>query len=283
MSRTRPALRRHALCLGLVAGIIIPVTFAAAQDVNQLIGQCAAEHDETDDEVIAACTALIAMPQLDTKQRSLAFSNRAAGYQGKNDLDRALADANEAIKIDPTSAQAFFRRGDVYKNQNQNDLALQDLTEAIRLDPKVPVYFVDRSNIYATKHQYDLAIRDLDQALQLDPKDEIQAIVNRCNVLTFKGDFDAALADCRKGIEQHPHDYYAQSRLAFLYYRMNRVDDSIATYDAALAFPDLDAYGKAFLLYGRGLAKLKKGDQRGGEADMTAAKALSKDIALDFE
>jgi len=283
MFRAIPAPFRRAACLGIVAGIMILATPASAQDVDRLVSQCAGEHDETDDEIIAACTALIAMPQLDANQRSLAYSNRAFAYQRKDDLDRALADANEAIRLDPSSPRAFYRRGDIYKNRNENDSALRDFTEAIRLDPKVPVFFVDRSNIYLAKHEFDLAIRDLDEALRLDPNDEIEAIVNRCNVLTFKGDFDAALADCRKGIEQHPDDDYPQSRLAFLYFKMDKIDDSIATYDAALALPGLDAYSEAYLLYGRGLAKLKKGDQTGGEADMAAAKALSRYVTVEFE
>jgi len=277
------ALRPRAIGIGVAVGIMTLAAPVRAQDVDRLTSQCAGEHDETDDEILAACSTLIALPQLDAKQRSLAYSNRAYAYQGKNDFDRALADASEAVKLDPASSRAYYRRGDIYKNRNQNDLALQDFNEAIKLDPQVPVYFVDRSNIYLATRQFDLAIRDLDEALRLDPKDEIEAIVNRCNVLTFKGDFDAALADCRKGVEQHPDDYYAPSRLAFLFFKMNRLDDSIAAYDKALAFPDVDPYGKAYILYGRGLAKLKKGDQAGGEADMTAGKALAKDIAIEFE
>ena len=34
--------------------------------------------------------------------------------------------------------------------------------------------------------------------------------------------------------------------------------------------------------YGRGLAKLKKGDRHGGDADIAAAKAIRADIADDF-
>jgi hypothetical protein len=35
-------------------------------------------------------------------------------------------------------------------------------------------------------------------------------------------------------------------------------------------------------LYGRGLAKLKKGDAAGGNADIAAAKAIKPDIAEDW-
>jgi tetratricopeptide (TPR) repeat protein len=283
MLRGFPGRRPHSVCLGLVALFFIIASPARAQDIAQLTRQCGGEHDETDDEIIAACTALIDNARVDPKQRSLAYSNRAYGYQGKGDLDRALADANEAIKLDPSSAKAFHRRGDVYKNRNQLDLALQDFTEAIRFDPQVAVFYVNRSNIYLGKHQYDLALRDVDEALRLDPSDEIQAVINRCNILTFKGELDAALADCRKGLQQHPKDPYPLSRIAFLYFKMDRLDDSISNYDAALAAPGLDPETKAYTLYGRGLTKRKKGDQAGGDADIAAAKVLAKDVALDFE
>jgi tetratricopeptide (TPR) repeat protein len=258
----QPAFYLRVNCL--VAAILAITAPSAAQDVNQLMSQCAGDHAETDDEMITACTTLIALPQLDARQRSLAYSYRALAYQSKNDLDRALADANEAIRVDVSSSRAFYRRGDIYKNLHQNELALKDFNEAIHLDSKVPVYFVDRSNIYVGLKQFDLAIRDLDEALRLDPKDEINAIANRCNVLALKGEFEAALADCQKGMQMHPGEAYPLSQLGFLYYKWGKLDDSIASYDAALVAPDLasyEPYDRAYPLYGRGLAKLKKGDK----------------------
>jgi hypothetical protein len=56
------------------------------------------------------------------------------------------------------------------------------------------------------------------------------------------------------------------------------VDKAIADYDAAL---QLDAK-RATALYGRGLAKAKKGDAS-GEADIAAAKAIKPDIAKVFD
>jgi tetratricopeptide (TPR) repeat protein len=272
----------------LIAGAAIaPASAAAANESSpSQLNQCAGDNGESADEMIAACTALITAGRINAKELSRVYMFRALGYELKDDLQRALADANQAIKIDATSAGAFHRRGDVYKALRQSDLALADFSEAIRLDPKVPLYFINRSNVYLDKHQYDLAIRDLDEALRLDPKDEEEAIVNRCNVLTFKGDFTAAMADCQKGLRQWPGDAYPLSRLGFLYFKMDKLDESIDAYDAALAVPDLgaaDPYDKAYPLYGRGLTKTKKGDKAGGEAEMAAAAALWKDIARDFE
>ena len=62
------------------------------------------------------------------------------------------------------------------------------------------------------------------------------------------------------------------------YLRLNRLDEAIADYDALLK---IDAK-MAHSLYGRGLAKLKKGNRDGGEADIAAAKAIKAEIADEF-
>jgi hypothetical protein len=59
---------------------------------------------------------------------------------------------------------------------------------------------------------------------------------------------------------------------------MGQFDSAIEDYSSALrAAPKL-----ASALYGRGLARLKKGDAAGGNADVAAAKRLETKIAEDF-
>ena len=64
----------------------------------------------------------------------------------------------------------------------------------------------------------------------------------------------------------------------FAYLRLSRLDDAVADYDEALRRNPKQAGS----LYGRGLAKLKKGDAVGGDADIAAAKAIQGDIAEEF-
>jgi tetratricopeptide (TPR) repeat protein len=62
------------------------------------------------------------------------------------------------------------------------------------------------------------------------------------------------------------------------YLKMGQWDSAIDDYDEALQFnPKL-----ASSLYGRGLAKLKKGDTTGGNADIAAARAIDANIVGDF-
>ena len=56
----------------------------------------------------------------------------------KGDLDKAIADCAEAIRLNPRMAEAYNRRGSVYEKKGDLDKAIADYTEAIRLDPKMP-------------------------------------------------------------------------------------------------------------------------------------------------
>ena len=57
-----------------------------------------------------------------------------------------------------------------------------------------------------------------------------------------------------------------------------KIDSAIKEYDTVLrSDPE-----KPYSLYGRGMAKRRKGDVTGGEADMLAAKAIKPDIAEKF-
>ncbi len=65
---------------------------------------------------------------------------------------------------------------------------------------------------------------------------------------------------------------------ALVYLKLNDLDRAIADYDAALQRnPKL-----VDSLYGRGIAKQKKGDSAGGNADITAAKSMNEKIAEKF-
>jgi lipoprotein NlpI len=78
------------------------------------------------------------LPDRVSRQTGSAFFNRGLAYVAKQDSDRAIADYNEAIRIDTKSARAFFYRGIAYAAKQDSDRAIADYNEAIRLDPKYP-------------------------------------------------------------------------------------------------------------------------------------------------
>ena len=60
--------------------------------------------------------------------------------------------------------------------------------------------------------------------------------------------------------------------------RLGDYDKAISDYDDSLKLSPKNAWS----LYGRGMAKRKKGDTAGSQADLAAAKALRADIAEEF-
>ena len=72
--------------------------------------------------------------RLDPKD-SLAFHNRGLAYRSKGDLAHAIADFDESIRIDPKFARAYYNRGLVYGKKGDSRRAVADFQEAMRLDP----------------------------------------------------------------------------------------------------------------------------------------------------
>jgi hypothetical protein len=96
----------------------------------------------------------------------LGFAYRVRGhlYNIKRDYDRAIADLNEAIRLDPKLSRPFHNRGYAYSAKGDNDRAIADYTEAIRLDPKRPFALYGRGVAYAAKRDKDRAIADYTEA-----------------------------------------------------------------------------------------------------------------------
>jgi tetratricopeptide (TPR) repeat protein len=75
----------------------------------------------------------------------------------------------------------------------------------------------------------------------------------------------------------HPNVANFLDSRGFVLLRMGRYDDAIASYDAAL-----QQQSKSASLYGRGIAKRRRGDTRGGDADLKAARDLDTHVSAEF-
>ncbi len=66
----------------------------------------------------------------------MVYTNRSRVYQAKGDLARAIADADAAIKSDPSYAVAFGVRGRAYLYDGDLAKALADFNRASESDLK---------------------------------------------------------------------------------------------------------------------------------------------------
>jgi tetratricopeptide (TPR) repeat protein len=168
----------------------------------------AARHNICDDAQdpaasIADCTKNIDSGDFEGADLAAFYSNRAASYHAQGDIDRAIADLNEAIRLDPTLAMAHNNRGAAYNEQGDNVRAIADYNEAIKLDPKLPLSWNNRGNAYNDVGKPDQAIADYNEAIKLDPKFAM-AYQNRASAWHDKGDNDRAIADFSTAIKLDP-------------------------------------------------------------------------------
>ena len=94
----------------------------------------------------------------------------AASPDTKGEYDKAIADHDKAIGLDPKYARAYDGRGNVWYAKREYDKAIADYDEAIRLDPKYAMAYDNRGDASRAKQEYDKAIADYNKAIEIDPK-----------------------------------------------------------------------------------------------------------------
>ena len=72
--------------------------------------------------------------------------------------------------MDPLSAEAFARRGDAYSGKGLFDRAIADLDTSIGLDPSHDSGFASRGFAHSRRGNVELARRDFQEAVRLNPK-----------------------------------------------------------------------------------------------------------------
>jgi tetratricopeptide (TPR) repeat protein len=236
---------------------------------------CEGEDGATLAQRIDGCSSVIKAAHDKGEKLAEAFNARGVAYRLKGDLDRAIQDYSQSIKLNGKLAAAYNNRGVAYDRKGEYDRAISDYEQAIKLKPSPEPYF-NRGNTYLAKGQYDHAIDDFNQALRLKA-DFAPALDNRCWARAVVGILRQALADCNQAMRLLPGNAATFNSRAFIFLKMAQFDAAVSDYDTALRIDSK----LAFALYGRGLAKLKNEDPA-GEADIAAAKTLQADIAQEY-
>ncbi len=89
-----------------------------------------------DDAIIATCGAPIDSEKTVVPDRIKALIARAGAYERKGQPERALADYDVTLKLDPTLADIFNARGELWRKKGDLPHALADFGAAIRLNPQ---------------------------------------------------------------------------------------------------------------------------------------------------
>ncbi|MGI0491637.1 tetratricopeptide repeat protein [Alkalinema pantanalense CENA528] len=195
---------------------------AALKDFNQVIQYQPKDAETYNDrgQVYLTFFDRIRRPFYDSEiYQKTSDGNKDDGFYAK----RAIADFNQAIKLNPNNAAAYKYRGMTQLLLGDLQKAAADLNQAITLDPKDAEAYKVRGMAFfehslPPSHEKDhvqKALADLNQAIQLKPNYP-EAYIDRGNVLYSTlalGKKQPALNDYHKAIELYRQQGNPQSWL----------------------------------------------------------------------
>jgi len=173
-------------------------------------------------------------------------------------LDAAIAEYNRIIALNLTpqlASLAVMRRGNCYYAKHDLDRAIADFDQALRLDPRNAAAYDNRANALDARGDRADAIKDYNESARLNPRN-IYVYVNRASLLTEEGDFTSALADYAKAMTINPHDEMAYTGRAYLYLMQRAPGRALKEANAAIAIAPgsvsgYSARARAYMQMGR--------------------------------
>ena len=132
---------------------------------------------------------------LRSEQRAdLPYVNRGSARRDRGDLDGALADYAQALRVNPRSADALNNRGQIRQQRGDLAGALADYDQALSINPKMAEGFNNRASLKTLTKDWEGALSDSNEALKLNPAvPETWAI--RGNARLARGDPEGAISD----------------------------------------------------------------------------------------
>ncbi len=153
------------------------------------------------------------------------YVHHGQGYGGKEYFQMAESSLQRAIELDPDIPGAHLQMVYVYLHRGEKDKALATLAEVRRKAPNDPTVFIVAGMLYRLNGLYDRALKQYDRLVELSPRDIVIAGYNRGRILTYRHEYDEALAafDAARAVEpDHP---LIKIFLAVTYFNMGRIGD----------------------------------------------------------
>ena len=169
-----------------------------------------------------------------------AYLHRATAWSAQGDIENALADCNQAIRLEPKNATAYEIRGTIWQQWDNEEKALTDWTTAIRLDPKQLMAHFYLARHWNSGRQLEKAISEYGKVLQIDPK-FLDAESRRGDLVELKAANDKTITECDQAIAADPTDANAYRRRGSAWIVRGERDKAIADWTAAIRLSPQDA------------------------------------------
>lgn len=271
------------------------------------------------DEAVAAFTQSLSLDP----ENSFTLEARAQAYMRKGRLAEALADVDRGIAFKPSSKALLGHKARLAAFMRDEEAALAAADRLLALDEESVSALILKGELLrrfgrqepaAASYARALAIVDSKIAAESDEKLKAEMLRARVALLMDSGrtaeglaqsaanlklrpddpvelnegcwsrvianvDLEKALELCERSLEIRPNSPAILDSRAWAKLRLGRVEEAIVDFDEALKL----APEQSASLFGRGIAKGRKGDRTGAKQDLAAARVVSFDVENRFK
>jgi len=204
-------------------GMKTKFTAAERARINQLLTRALnssvslASVPNANDSVPASSTRAIRNSGNASAQSSAEFRFEAGKvYAVKSELKAALAEFDQAVKLDPQNGLIYFHRAMTKEKLGMVDGAIGDYTAVILLRTSLREAYFNRGTLYLNKKEYKAAVSDLNAAIAIDAKYEA-AFYNRGLAYYNLEQLYAALGDFNNVIMLNPKNANGYLMRSYVY------------------------------------------------------------------
>jgi tetratricopeptide (TPR) repeat protein len=132
--RAAGAMLKSSLICSAVYLATLSISAGAQAQASRDWTECMNEGDAFSlDVIISGCNNLIQSGDETPAKLAEAYRSRGVAYAKRREYDRAIADYDKAIDLDPKNAKAYYQRGYVYDIMGEHDRAMADYNKAMGL------------------------------------------------------------------------------------------------------------------------------------------------------
>lgn len=147
-----------------------------------------------------------------TSDNFIAHNNLAAALQTDGQIDEAIAEYQEAVRICPACVPAHSSLADALLSQGKTEEARDQYAEAVRYEPDSPTYHLNLGIALQKLGRNSEAVAEFKEAIRLKP-DYAKAHGSLGNSLVQMGETDDAIAEYREVLRIDPGDEIAKRNL----------------------------------------------------------------------
>ncbi len=137
----------------------------------------------------------------------------ATFYAVRGDLEKAIREFQESLKLKPDSWEGHYNLGIAYYDQGYTDQAIIHYKEAVELKGDEADIHFNLALAYVQARYFDLAVTEYQEALRFNPKN-IAIHNNLGNLYRFLNHPDLAIQEYKAALKLDPNDIRANYNLA---------------------------------------------------------------------